>query len=80
MGGCGGDKMTLVPLCGSNPATGRVGCHYLYDEDIDAFTERTDLTRDDVRAVAVELWTQHGEESNDGSRRHRLRTRSECGP
>lgn len=56
MGGCGGDRTTLVPLCESNPKTGRVGCHYLFDEDRDAFTDRTGLTADDVRRIAADLW------------------------
>ncbi|MCA1571326.1 MAG: hypothetical protein LC798_13600 [Chloroflexi bacterium] len=61
MGGCGGDRRDLVPLCDSDPATGWVGCHYLYDEDTDAFTDRTGLARDDVRAIAAELWAQGAE-------------------
>lgn len=56
MGGCGGDRFAIVPLCRTNVYTGRPGCHHLYDNDIEAFTMRTGLSREDVRTIARKLW------------------------
>lgn len=56
MGGCGGDRFDIVPLCRTNVYTGRVGCHFLLDNDLEAFTMRTGLTREGVRAIAARLW------------------------
>lgn len=56
MGGYGGDRFAIVPLCKTNIFTGRPGCHFLLDTNIEAFTDRTGLTREDVRAIARKLW------------------------
>lgn len=56
-GGCGGDKRVLVPLCKDRFL--RRGCHSLFDTDIEAFTKRTGLTREDVIAMAAERWGHH---------------------
>ena len=65
MGGCGGDKTTLVPLCGWErpfPRPPMTPCHWLYDNEMDRFTERTGLTKEDVIAHAAELWAAHQKE------------------
>jgi hypothetical protein len=54
MGGCHGSAKDLVSLCGDRYL--RPGCHFLYDNDIKAFTARTGKTKAGMIALAAELW------------------------
>ena len=59
MGGCGGDKRTLLPLCADNIATQRIGCHTRFDRYV---LERDGVvvTREMAYEAALALWLERG--------------------
>lgn len=51
----GGDRRYLLPMCGDNPAMGRVGCHGRYDR------YELGVDHDEARRQALALYARHEE-------------------